>query len=140
MSIFSAVSTAWLTQEESERLLKQQADAQRIQNATLATGTEGMRITNNGTVVYPGHYNTVNVPFEHYTRTVDSPGMKASLQELADLWTVRFGDEWVPHQTLLQDEFWHIAVERLHRKGFLEDMRVTSHETITQITVYRLCK
>lgn len=123
-TVIGASSLMGITQAELDRL----ASATTITNGTISSTS----------MITPGTFYNSSEPV--YTPAIDSPGMKASLQELADLWAARFGDDWVPFQSVRDDEFWHTVVERLYKKDFLEEMRVASHKNMTQITVYRLCK
>jgi len=109
----------------------------------ISTETEKLKenVVANGTLIYPGQVTTVHPKQDNYfVRSIDSPGMAASLEELSDLWAARFGNGWVQAATLLEDEFWSIALERLHKKGYVEDIRVSVPDFLDQVWVYRLCK
>lgn len=47
-------------------------------------------------------------------------GMKAPLSALVDMWTVRWGNEWVSETDFQDDDFWRIALLRLTGVNKLE--------------------
>ena len=60
--------------------------------------------------------------------------MKAPLSALADMWTVRWGGEWVNESLFIEDDFWRLALIRLTGAGKLE-----KHNLANQYTaVYRI--
>ena len=72
-------------------------------------------------------------------RSIDSPGMVPSLEELSNAWAAKFGDAWV-EETALNDWFWQDATERLVKRGYLEDLEVAKKASLSLVRVYRLCK
>lgn len=60
--------------------------------------------------------------------------MKAPLSALADMWTVRWGGEWVNESLFIEDDFWRLALIRLMGANKLE-----KHNLANQYTaVYRI--
>jgi hypothetical protein len=61
-------------------------------------------------------------------------GMKAPLSALVDMWTVRWGGEWVGETEFQEDDFWRIALVRLTGANKLE-----KHNLANQyMSVYRI--
>jgi hypothetical protein len=61
-------------------------------------------------------------------------GMKAPLSALVDMWTVRWGSEWVGEVNFQEDDFWRIALVRLTGANKLE-----KHNLANQyMSVYRI--
>lgn len=61
-------------------------------------------------------------------------GMKAPLSALVDMWTVRWGSEWVSETEFQEDDFWRIALVRLTGANKLE-----KHNLANQyMSVYRI--
>jgi hypothetical protein len=61
-------------------------------------------------------------------------GMKAPLSALVDMWTVRWGSEWVDETEFQEDDFWRIALVRLTGANKLE-----KHNLANQYqSVYRI--
>jgi hypothetical protein len=61
-------------------------------------------------------------------------GMKAPLSALVDMWTVRWGSEWVGETEFQEDDFWRIALVRLTGANKLE-----KHNLANQyMSVYRI--
>lgn len=61
-------------------------------------------------------------------------GMKAPLSALIDMWTVRWGGEWVSETEFQEDDFWRIALVRLTGANKLE-----KHNLANQyMSVYRI--
>jgi hypothetical protein len=60
--------------------------------------------------------------------------MKAPLSALVDMWTVRWGSEWVGEVNFQEDDFWRIALVRLTGANKLE-----KHNLANQyMSVYRI--
>jgi hypothetical protein len=60
--------------------------------------------------------------------------MKAPLSALVDMWTVRWGSEWVSETEFQEDDFWRIALVRLTGANKLE-----KHNLANQyMSVYRI--
>jgi hypothetical protein len=61
-------------------------------------------------------------------------GMRAPLSALVDMWTVRWGGEWVSETEFQEDDFWRIALVRLTGANKLE-----KHNLANQyMSVYRI--
>jgi hypothetical protein len=61
-------------------------------------------------------------------------GMKAPLSALVDMWTMRWGGEWVSETEFQEDDFWRIALVRLTGANKLE-----KHNLANQyMSVYRI--
>jgi hypothetical protein len=61
-------------------------------------------------------------------------GMKAPLSALVDMWTVRWGSEWVGEVNFQEDDFWRIALVRLTGANKLEKHNLASQYA----SVYRI--
>ena len=61
-------------------------------------------------------------------------GMKAPLSALVDMWTVRWGGEWVSETEFQDDDFWRIALVRLTGANKLEKHNLANQYT----SVYRI--
>lgn len=60
--------------------------------------------------------------------------MQAPLSSLADMWTMRWGTQWVGEQEFMDDDFWRLALLRLSGAGKLE-----KHNLVNQYhSVYRI--
>ena len=67
-------------------------------------------------------------------RDLKHEAMKAPLSALVDMWTVRWGGEWVGETEFQEDDFWRIALVRLTGANKLE-----KHNLATQYaSVYRI--
>lgn len=61
-------------------------------------------------------------------------GMKAPLSALVDMWTVRWGSEWVGETEFQEDDFWRIALVRLTSANKLEKYNLANQ----YMSVYRI--
>jgi hypothetical protein len=60
--------------------------------------------------------------------------MKAPLSSLANMWTMRWGNDWVGEQEFMDDDFWRLTLIRLLGANKLE-----KHNLINQYhSVYRI--
>jgi hypothetical protein len=60
--------------------------------------------------------------------------MKAPLSSLANMWTMRWGNDWVSEQEFMDDDFWRLTLIRLLGANKLE-----KHNLINQYhSVYRI--
>jgi hypothetical protein len=107
---------------------KDYADAIEHQRVQLQT------IKNGGTVTL----STVDQPYGKFKALTEQDlrheGMKAPLSALVDMWTVRWGGEWVSETEFQEDDFWRIALVRLTGANKLE-----KHNLANQyMSVYRI--
>jgi hypothetical protein len=91
-------------------------------------------IKNGGTVTL----STVDQPYGQFKALTEQDlrheGMKAPLSALLDMWTVRWGSEWVSETEFQEDNFWRIALVRLTGANKLE-----KHNLANQyMSVYRI--
>lgn len=54
------------------------------------------------------------------TEDLKHEAMQVPLSVLVDMWTVRWGGEWVGQQEFVEDRFWQLALTRLVGAGKLE--------------------
>jgi hypothetical protein len=97
----------------------------------------------NSSVNTIGSYNTtvgttVTQPYGQFKALTEKDlrheGMKAPLSALVDMWTVRWGGEWVGETEFQEDDFWRIALVRLTGANKLE-----KHNLANQyMSVYRI--
>jgi hypothetical protein len=67
-------------------------------------------------------------------KDLKNDAMKAPLSALVDMWTVRWGSEWVGETEFQEDDFWRIALVRLTGANKLE-----KHNLANQyMSVYRI--
>ena len=67
-------------------------------------------------------------------KDLHNQAMKAPLSALVDMWTVRWGSEWVGETEFQEDDFWRIALVRLTGANKLE-----KHNLANQyMSVYRI--
>lgn len=67
------------------------------------------------------------------------PPLKMRLSELEGLWEIKFGENWVSSQELMEtedSEFWDVAALRLKSAQKVE--KFSNHESFN--TYYRLCR
>ena len=81
---------------------------------------------------------TVTQPYGQFKALTEQDlrheGMKAPLSALVDMWTVRWGSEWVGETEFQEDDFWRIALVRLTGANKLE-----KHNLANQyMSVYRI--
>ena len=66
----------------------------------------------------------VNQPYGQFKvlteKDLKNGAMKAPLSALVDMWTVRWGSEWVNETEFQEDDFWRIALVRLTGANKLE--------------------
>jgi hypothetical protein len=103
---------------------------------------QGQAIKNGGTVTlsttnYPITAN-ITQPYGQFKALTEQDlrheGMKAPLSALIDMWTVRWGSEWVSETEFQEDDFWRIALVRLNGANKLE-----KHNLANQyMSVYRI--
>jgi hypothetical protein len=85
----------------------------------------------------PDEINTdLGMPLEELLK---HPAMTAKLEELENIWAVKFEDAWVTWKMIDKSEdptFWDIARQRLKNSNRIE----TFEQPETFGTVYRLCR
>ncbi len=54
------------------------------------------------------------------TEDLKNEAMQVPLSVLVDMWTMRWGGEWVGQQEFVEDRFWQLALTRLVGAGKLE--------------------
>jgi hypothetical protein len=65
---------------------------------------------------------------------LEHQAMQAPLSSLSDMWTMRWGTQWVGEQEFMDDDFWRLALLRLSGAGKLE-----KHNLVNQYhSVYRI--
>jgi hypothetical protein len=84
------------------------------------------KILNEGTVTL----STVDQPYGKFKALTEqdlkNDAMKAPLSALVDMWTVRWGSEWVSETEFQEDDFWRIALVRLTGANKLEKHNLAS--------------
>jgi hypothetical protein len=94
-------------------------------------------------VVKAGSYTTtvdttITQPYGQFKALTEKDlrhdGMKAPLSALVDMWTVRWGGEWVGETEFQEDDFWRIALVRLTGANKLEKHNLANQYT----SVYRI--
>ena len=110
-------------QQMKEKQMASTVSAQ-LNNLTLTTA-------NTGNVIWSSPLTGVKTLTEQDLR---HEGMKAPLSALVDMWTVRWGSEWVGEVNFQEDDFWRIALVRLTGANKLE-----KHNLANQyMSVYRI--
>ena len=67
-------------------------------------------------------------------RDLKHEAMKAPLSALVDMWTMRWGDEWVSEAEFREDDFWRLALIRLTGANKLERHNLASqYESVYRI-------
>lgn len=121
---------------------KQKQAAQQQQNIGTSLGALGQAVTTTqGLTLTTSNYpTTANIaqPYGQFKALTEKDlrhdGMKAPLSALVDMWTVRWGGEWVGETEFQEDDFWRIALVRLTGANKLE-----KHNLANQyMSVYRI--
>ena len=103
----------------------------------ISSGLTGVTLTtaNTGNVIWNSNVNQPYGQFKVLTeQDLRHEGMKAPLSALIDMWTVRWGSEWVSETEFQEDDFWRIALVRLTGANKLE-----KHNLANQyMSVYRI--
>jgi hypothetical protein len=99
----------------------------------ISSGITGITLSN----PYPATAN-ITQPYGQFKALTEQDlrheGMKAPLSALLDMWTVRWGSEWVSETEFQEDDFWRIALVRLTGANKLE-----KHNLANQyMSVYRI--
>lgn len=89
--------------------------------------------TTTGALHYPTQQATIGIkPLREEDLKHDA--MKAPLSSLADMWTMRWDNQWVNEQEFMDDDFWRLALIRLLGANKLE-----KHNLVNQYhAVYRI--
>ena len=102
-----------------------------LANCTTNTNTITLTTPNTGGMIWASPPTGIKTLTEQDLR---HEGMKAPLSALVDMWTVRWGGEWVGETEFQEDDFWRIALVRLTGANKLE-----KHNLANQyMSVYRI--
>lgn len=98
--------------------------------STVTITTAGTTV---GALHYPNQQTSIGIkPLREEDLKHDA--MKAPLATLSNMWTVRWGSDWVNEQEFMDDDFWRLTLIRLLGAGKLE-----KHNLINQYhAVYRI--
>lgn len=137
---------------KTEKEMKEQADIARQQalqssllnQATIAISNNKVTTAINPGMFYPaGQYtgdgSAKQVREANLKELIKNPAMQASLDDLENLWTAKFGSEWVTGNDLHDTNdytFWDIACRRLAKADRLEEFDIVKAYQV----VYRLCR
>lgn len=86
--------------------------AAHLNSVTLSTSN-----TTTGALHYPAN---VAGHIGMKAKDLDHEAAKVSLNVLADMWVIRWQDNWVTKEQLVEDDFWRIAYARLDNVNRLE--------------------
>jgi hypothetical protein len=112
----------------------QRVHMQAVKNeGIISSGITGITLSN----PYPSNVGIIQ-PYGQFKALTEQDlrheGMKAPLSALLDMWTVRWGSEWVSETEFQEDDFWRIALVRLTGANKLE-----KHNLANQyMSVYRI--
>jgi hypothetical protein len=120
-----------ITQKQKKAQQKQTVE-QMIKNIEAISSTVTLSTAN-----YPATAN-ITQPYGQFKalteKDLKNDAMKAPLSALVDMWTVRWGSEWVSETEFQEDDFWRIALVRLTGANKLE-----KHNLANQyMSVYRI--
>ena len=126
-------------QQQQNRNYPQGALGQALTTATTGTtGTTGTGLSNlTLTTSNTGNAIWASPPTGLKTLTeqdLKHEAMKAPLSALVDMWTVRWGGEWVSEDAFKEDDFWRLALIRLVGANKLEKHNLASQYA----SVYRI--
>jgi len=93
--------------------------------------TKTFSTTNDGTISITQPYGKFKALTE---KDLHNQAMKAPLSALLEMWTVRWGSEWVSEAEFQEDDFWRIALVRLTGANKLEKHNLANQYT----SVYRI--
>jgi hypothetical protein len=110
-------------QQMKEKQMASTVSAQ-LNNLTLTTA-------NTGNVIWSSPLTGVKTLTE---QDLKHEAMKAPLSALVDMWTVRWGGEWVSEDVFKEDDFWRLALIRLVGANKLEKHNLASQYA----SVYRI--
>jgi hypothetical protein len=118
--------------QKQKKAQQKQTVEQMIKNIEAISSTVTLSTTN-----YPTNAS-ITQPYGQFKALTEQDlrheGMKAPLSALIDMWTVRWGSEWVDEKEFQEDDFWRIALVRLTGANKLE-----KHNLANQyMSVYRI--
>jgi hypothetical protein len=123
-----------LIYEKQKQAAQQQMKEMEMVGTVLAnctTNTITLTTPNTGGMIWASPPTGIKTLTEKDLR---HEGMKAPLSALVDMWTVRWGSEWVGETEFQEDDFWRIALVRLTGANKLE-----KHNLANQyMSVYRI--
>jgi hypothetical protein len=122
-------------QQQQNRNYPQGALGQAL-TSTTATGLSNLTLTTSNTTSTTGAI-WASPPTGLKTLTeqdLKHEAMKAPLSALVDMWTVRWGGEWVSEDVFKEDDFWRLALIRLVGANKLERHNLASQYA----SVYRI--
>ena len=110
----------------------------KAQQQTVEQMIESMKAVTGSVTISNPYLSNVNQPYGQFKVLTEQDlrheGMKAPLSALLDMWTVRWGSEWVSETEFQEDDFWRIALVRLTGANKLE-----KHNLANQyMSVYRI--
>ena len=117
--------------EEQRERIRQAVDKN---EGIISSGITGITLS---TANYPTTAS-ITQPYGQFKvlteKDLKNDAMKAPLSALVDMWTVRWGSEWVSETEFQEDDFWRIALVRLTGANKLE-----KHNLANQyMSVYRI--
>jgi hypothetical protein len=124
---------------QKQKKAQQQTVEQMIESIEAVTGSITLSTANYPTTVGTIARNPIiQEPYGHFKvlteKDLKNDAMKAPLSALVDMWTVRWGGEWVSETEFQEDDFWRIALVRLTGANKLE-----KHNLANQyMSVYRI--
>jgi hypothetical protein len=129
-------------QQQREEARMSISGATGLGNLIGSMGGMGQAVTTSGTVSSAQTGFTinpnVNQPYGQFKvlteKDLKNDAMKAPLSALVDMWTVRWGGEWVGEKEFQEDDFWRIALVRLTGANKLERHNLASQYA----SVYRI--
>jgi hypothetical protein len=116
-------------QEIKAQVVKQMKENSVVNTTGSYNTTVGRMAPNQATITQPyGQFKALT------EQDLKHDAMKAPLSALIDMWTVRWGSEWVSETEFQEDDFWRIALVRLTGANKLE-----KHNLANQyMSVYRI--
>lgn len=128
-----------ISDEDYANAIKKQHQAQRQTVEEMLDVLKAGSITVNATTTGALHYPTYTAqttigikPLREQDLKHDA--MKAPLSSLADMWVMRWDNQWVNEQEFMDDDFWRLALIRLLGANKLE-----KHNLVNQYhAVYRI--
>ena len=117
--------------QKQKKAQQQQIDKQMA--STVSAGLSNLTLTtaNTGGMIWASPPTGIKTLTE---QDLKHDGMKAPLSALVDMWTVRWGGEWVNEAEFQNDDFWRIALVRLTGANKLERHNLASQYA----SVYRI--
>ena len=120
-------------QQQQNRNYPQGALGQALTTATTGTVLSNLTLTtsNTGNAIWASPPTGLKTLTE---QDLKHEAMKAPLSALVDMWTVRWGGEWVSEDVFKEDDFWRLALIRLVGANKLERHNLASQYA----SVYRI--